>query len=78
MPDTQREQILRHLQHVGPITPLEALQLYNCMRLGARIDDLRRQGHCIVTRMVVVPSGKRVAEYHIPEKQTTLIFDGTL
>ena len=34
---TQSEKILRHLKDYGSITPLEALQEYGCMRLGARM-----------------------------------------
>ena len=46
---TQSEKVLRHLQDYGSITPLEALQDYGIMRLGARIWDLKRQGHVIFT-----------------------------
>nr|DAG69023.1 MAG TPA: helix-turn-helix domain protein [Caudoviricetes sp.] len=41
---TQTERIRRHLDTFGSITPAEALQEYGCMRLGARIYDLRRLG----------------------------------
>lgn len=47
-----REKILRHLQEVGPITPLEALEQYGCYRLGARIYELRHDGHVINTELV--------------------------
>ena len=43
---TQNTQILQHLKR-RPITPLEAIHLYGCLRLGARIWDLRRQGYKI-------------------------------
>lgn len=46
---TQSERILRHLRDYGSITPVEALQEYGCMRLGARIYDLKREGHDIRT-----------------------------
>lgn len=65
--------ILRHLQEVGPITPLEALELYGCYRLGARIFDLRHDGHCINTELV---EGKdrfgqpmRYARYSLEKKE---------
>ena len=45
----QTEKILRHLRDYGSITPLEALQEYGCMRLGARIYDLKQDGHDIRT-----------------------------
>ena len=52
---TQTDRVLRHLQDYGSITPHEALAEYGIMRLGARIWDLKKQGHppirwCIPTR----------------------------
>lgn len=44
---TQNDMILRHLRAFGSISPREALELYGCMRLGARIYDLKRQGFVI-------------------------------
>lgn len=44
---TQCEKILRHLEDYGSITPVDALRDYGCMRLGARIWDLKRMGHHI-------------------------------
>lgn len=49
---TQTQQILDHLQRCGSITPLEALKEYGCMRLGARIWDLKRMGHRIRSEIV--------------------------
>lgn len=49
---TQSEMILTHLQRHGSITPQEAMREYGCMRLGARIYDLRQQGHEIQRDMV--------------------------
>ena len=46
---TQTEQVLRHLQDYGSITPVEAMAEYGIMRLGARIWDLKHDGHNIVT-----------------------------
>jgi hypothetical protein len=47
---THKEQILNHLQQRGSITPFEALQMYGCLRLGARVCDLRKEGYPILTR----------------------------
>ena len=49
---TQKEAILRHLQSGKTITPLEALNLYGCYRLGARIWDLRDEGYEIKSENV--------------------------
>lgn len=46
---TQCERILRHLQDYGTITSLEAVNEYGCMRLAARIADLKDQGHRITS-----------------------------
>lgn len=45
---TQCDRILRHLREVGPITPIDALRDYGCMRLAARIGELRAEGYAIV------------------------------
>ena len=46
---TQSQLILNHLKTHGSITALDALREYGCMRLGARIWDLKHQGHDIRT-----------------------------
>lgn len=61
----QRDQILEHLKSGKTITPLEALNQYGCLRLGARIWDLRRAGFSIGSEMIETVSGKRVARYRM-------------
>ena len=46
----QTENILRFMQDYGEITPIDALREFGCMRLAARISDLRRDGHNISSR----------------------------
>ena len=41
---TQNEMILAHLKEFGKITPMEAIENYGCLRLAARISELREQG----------------------------------
>jgi len=48
---TQSERILMYLQENGSITPLDALREIGCMRLGARIYDLKRRGIAIERTM---------------------------
>lgn len=60
---TQTAQILAHLKKGRSITPIDALRDFQCFRLGARVWDLKKEGHNIVKEMVEVPSGKRVASY---------------
>ena len=47
----QTERILRHLQDVGEITPMDAIRDYGIMRLGARIWDLKHLGYPIRTEI---------------------------
>jgi hypothetical protein len=44
--------ILKHLEKGMPITALQALNNYGCMRLAARINDLRNAGYHIETDKV--------------------------
>ena len=62
---SQEEMILAHLKSGKAITPLEALNLYGCFRLGARCWDLGQKGYNIVSKMVKLPNGKRVASYRL-------------
>ncbi len=41
--DSQAAAILSHLQAGNSITPRDALQLFGCMRLAARIAELRER-----------------------------------
>jgi len=58
---SQREKVLAHLER-ATLTPLQALKLYQCFRLGARVWELKRDGYDIRSRLVEV-NGKRVAQY---------------
>mgnify|MGYP003658869211 CR=1 FL=1 len=62
--NSQAGQILKHLQSVGPLTSLDALRLYGCARLAARVADLRRH-YRIQSRTITLANGKRVAEYSL-------------
>ena len=48
---TQCEKVLEYMKDFGSITPIEAMQDIGCMRLAARIADLREQGFPIGRRM---------------------------
>ena len=47
----QTERILKYMRDFGSITQLEAMQDIGCMRLAARIADLKRDGHAIRREM---------------------------
>ena len=53
------------MQEGNGITPIEALNLFGCFRLGARISDIKKMGYDIVTERVKVDGGKYVARYHL-------------
>jgi hypothetical protein len=59
---TQNELILEHLRKGNSITPLDALNRFGCFRLGARIWDLRKQGHNIIEK-TVRNNGKHFSMY---------------
>lgn len=46
---TQSEMILRYMHENGSITQWEAMREFGCMRIGARIWDLKRAGTHIIT-----------------------------
>jgi hypothetical protein len=60
---SQSEAILAHLQAGESLTAMQALSLFNCLRLGARVLDLRRAGYDIQSETIRTPSGKNVAKY---------------
>lgn len=62
--ESQHESIRRHLESGRKITPLEALRLYGCFRLGARIFNLKKEGMEIKSEMIE-SDGKRFASYSL-------------
>lgn len=72
MKPTQCQQILEYMRRYGSITQIEAIRDIGCMRLAARISDLRGQGYAIDRRM---KNGKNrdgedvsFAEYYLIEE----------
>ena len=47
----QAERVLKYMRDFGSITQLEAIRDISCMRLGARIFDLKRDGYVIKKEM---------------------------
>lgn len=62
---TQTAKILRHLIQGRRLTQLEALQRFGCLRLSARIKDLRDSGYTVECENYKTPTGKRVGRYYI-------------
>ena len=64
---TQEASILGHMLRHGPITPLEALTEYGCMRLGARIFDLEHK-YLIRIKHEMIGNGKKTyMQYSLEE-----------
>ena len=62
----QCDLILQHMKAHGSINPKEAESEYGCMRLAARINDLRKRGVAIETEIVKsLTSNSRYAVYRL-------------
>ena len=48
---SQEDAVLNHMEQHGSITSLEAIELYGCTRLSAKIYDLKRAGKNIIKKM---------------------------
>lgn len=59
----QASKILQYLKSGKKLTPIDALNLFGCFRLGARVWELKQAGHPIQKDMITLPNSKRVAEY---------------
>lgn len=66
--DSQEKQIRDYLLTGKSLTPLEALNLFGCFRLSARIFDLIGHGVPIESKLIEV-NGKRVAQYKIRQNE---------
>ena len=64
--ESQSARILSHLKSGKSITPIEALTLFDCFRLGARIADLRKEGYEIKTT-ILNKGVKRFASYSLED-----------
>jgi hypothetical protein len=64
MKKIQEELILTALLRGKTVTPLEALEKWGCLRLAARIFDIRK---CVEVRTLtrILPNGKRIAGYRL-------------
>lgn len=61
--ESQETAILQYLKQGKTLTQLEALPLFNCFRLGARVHRLIHQKGQPITREMVKRNGKWVAQY---------------
>ena len=61
--DSQNALIKGWLLNGHSLTTLDALTMFGCFRLSARISNLKDQGMNIITEMVEV-NDKRIAKYY--------------
>lgn len=71
---TQTAAIKAALLNGEVITPLDALNRFGCLRLGARIWDLRNAG--LPVEMILSEGKKRYAKYFIAPHNLALLKDG--
>lgn len=60
--NSQTRQIIDHLQDGNSLSPIEALNMFGCFRLSARIHDIKQLGFDVKTD-IVLAGGKRYAKY---------------
>ena len=67
---SQTDKILDFLLAGHHITALDALELFGCFRLAARIAEIRERGYEVYTRYETGDNGKRYAVYSLPDAET--------
>ena len=66
MDDSQKYDVLHHMQNIGPIDIWTAITEYHITRLASRISDLRRLGYDIESEWKHDPlTGKRWKAYRL-------------
>ena len=62
---SQTDLILEWMLAGNTITQLEALSMYGCSRLAARIADIRAKGYLVYSEFITTRSGKRIKRYYL-------------
>lgn len=62
---SQTDRILEYMLQGHSITPLEALDKFKTMRLGARIADIKAKGYLVYSEFITTENGKKVKQYHL-------------
>ncbi len=82
MKRTQKEQILEWLSKGGKLTSLDALDLFGCNRLAARISELRQEDCDIKVEYIGITNrygeSTRIAEYSYPQVTNRLSTSGVM
>ena len=62
---SQNKEIRKHLENGNTLTPLDALSMFGCFRLGARIHDLKNKFGLNIKTEIIEISNKRFAKYSL-------------
>lgn len=65
MKKSQAQMVYEHLCENTHLTPLQAIGLFGCYRLAARINELRKEGFKIITDMKRDGHGRSYARYRL-------------
>lgn len=74
---SQEQAILEYLKTGKSITPMDALRMFNCFRLGARIWSLKKKGYRIEEIDAHI-NGKTFARYFLATEQEETIANANL
>lgn len=66
---SQNGRILKHLLQGRKLTQVQALSMFGCLRLSARIYDLTKSGIDVRCDVYVTPKGKRVGQYYMTKEE---------
>lgn len=83
MQKSQEDLILDYLRSGKSLTPITALNLFGCFRLGARCFDLRAKGHNIQSELIKGENGKHFARYWLsdeplPDEHSAMVAESNL
>ena len=62
---SQTDRILEYMLTGKSITPLEALDMFGCFRLGARIADIKARGYLVYSEFITTDTQKKVKRYYL-------------
>ena len=71
---TQKDKVKEYLQSGKSITPIDALEMFGCFRLGAHIFTLREEGMPIKTEFVTNRYKTKFAKYTLEQAQQPSLF----
>jgi predicted ArsR family transcriptional regulator len=71
-----KDKILKYLSKEGPYNTLTAAQArsrFGIANVGARIEELRAEGHCIYTNKKTLENGKTITFYRLGKPSREMV-----